>query len=175
MAAFHFSEFPANVGFHFPPVTAKGTLPTSSLPDSRNSLCISERQLRSSRNFAFAPPNQTTNLVHTGFNSTVVVLRSAYVVVERQWIHHPLPGIPFFGSLPKIHPFPHLFPRLEVCSVFPRHRDLLTRFRIPSKPRLPVNEFKASEPANFNTQPGNQMASDSIKDHGNDGFCVSVK
>ena len=175
MAAFQFRGFAANGRSRFPPPSAKGTLQTSSLPDSRHSLSISERQLRSSRNYAFAPPNQTTNLVQTGYNSTVVVLRSAYVVIERQWIHHPLQGIPFFGSLPKIHPFPHLFPRLEVCPVFPRHRDLLTRFRIPSKPRLPVNEFKASEPANFNTQPGNQMASDSIKDHGNDGFCVSVK
>jgi hypothetical protein len=33
----------------------KGTLLTSSLPDSRHSLCISERQLRSGRNFASTP------------------------------------------------------------------------------------------------------------------------
>jgi hypothetical protein len=32
-----------------------GTLLTSSLPDSRHSLCISERQLRSGRNFASTP------------------------------------------------------------------------------------------------------------------------
>jgi hypothetical protein len=55
MAAFHFSGFAANGSFHFPPRTAKGTVPTSILPDSRHSLCIYERQLRSGRNFASTP------------------------------------------------------------------------------------------------------------------------
>jgi hypothetical protein len=36
-------------------MAALGTLLTSSLPDSRHSLCISERQLRSGRNFASTP------------------------------------------------------------------------------------------------------------------------